>query len=415
MNASEISLLSTPLGFVQGVLGLPCYCWSQRILCDLDQPGKVSVRAANGVGKTSRVGAPSAIWNAAVHPGSLTLCSAGVYRQVGELLHAIHEHRAKLPAWEFLSDEVRTPQKSRILGFTADRPELFEGFHSDHLLIILDEAKAIPDSIYAAALRCQPERLLLLSSPGPTSGFFYDSFHKNRRFFRTHVVTALEAEHVSKTWIEEVIAQFGEDHPYTRSAVYAEFMAMDGDTPIPLGLVEKLLANPPALTGGSTKAFCDFGAGQAENVLAVRRGNKVAIAAAWREADTSRAIGQFLKLFRQLDLKPEDIEGDADGMGIVFIDMLTENKFPIRKFHGGRPARNSKVYANAVAELWYEARRAIERREIILPNDQTLIGQLTSRKGSVNSKGLLCLESKEDMRKRGLVSPDRADAGTWAR
>jgi hypothetical protein len=37
-----------------------------------------------------------------------------------------------------------------------------------------------------------------------------------------------------------------------------------------------------------------------------------------------------------------------------------------------------------------------------VPNDQTLIGHLTSRKGHANSRGLLCLESKEDMRKRGL-------------
>ena len=177
MTTTEINLLATPLGFVQGVLGLGCYPWAQKILCGLDTPGKMAVRAANGVGKTSRIGAPAAIWNAAVHPGSLTLCSAGVYRQVGELIHAIHDHRGKFPAWEFLTDEIRTPQKSRILGFTADKPELFEGFHSPHLLIVLDECKAVPDSIYAAALRCQPERLMLLSSPGPCSGFFYDAFH----------------------------------------------------------------------------------------------------------------------------------------------------------------------------------------------------------------------------------------------
>ena len=52
----------------------------------------------------------------------------------------------------------------------------------------------------------------------------------------------------------------------------------------------------------------------------------------------------------------------------------------------------------------------IEKGEIILPNDPELVAQLTSRRGWPDSKGRLQLESKADMRSRGLASPDRADA-----
>lgn len=61
-------------------------------------------------------------------------------------------------------------------------------------------------------------------------------------------------------------------------------------------------------------------------------------------------------------------------------------------------------------EIWFERRTQIERGQIILPNDRELIGQLTSRSSSPDSKGRLVLESKADMRSRGLSSPDRADA-----
>jgi hypothetical protein len=405
---SDYAALATPLGFVKGVLRLPTYAWQDRIYCDLEQPGFLAIRAANGVGKSSRIGAPFALWNALVHPGSLTLVSAGVHRQVVEVFQSLHAHRHRFPQWEFLADEIRTHRQSRIVGFTADRPELFEGFHSDHLAIVLDECKSIPDGVYAAALGCQPERLLLLSSPGGRAGFFYEAFTSRRKFFKTHAITAHDAPHVSPQWIAEVIEQYGETHPFTRSAVYGEFAELDSDTVIPLTKLETCLASPPAFQDGEASAFCDFGAGAAENVLSIRRGNRIEIAGAWRESDTMKACGKFITLFRQHDLTAHQVQGD--GMGTVFCDCLAENGWPIERFHGGRPASNGQAYANTIAEAWYETRRQIEKQLVIFPHDQILIGQLTSRKGFCNSRGQLCLESKEDMAKRGLKSPDRADA-----
>jgi phage terminase large subunit len=45
-----------------------------------------------------------------------------------------------------------------------------------------------------------------------------------------------------------------------------------------------------------------------------------------------------------------------------------------------------------------------------LPDDDELISQLSTRKWRMTSKGKMILESKDDMKKRGLKSPDRADA-----
>jgi hypothetical protein len=62
------------------------------------------------------------------------------------------------------------------------------------------------------------------------------------------------------------------------------------------------------------------------------------------------------------------------------------------------------------AEWWSIVGQLIERRQIIIPNDEKLIAQLTSRRKLYDSKGRERLESKADLAARGVESPDRADA-----
>ena len=75
---------------------------------------------------------------------------------------------------------------------------------------------------------------------------------------------------------------------------------------------------------------------------------------------------------------------------------------------GARPFDDR--YANRSAEMWHTAARAVEKREIILPSDQTLHQQMVTRRAEVSRTGKLGLERKDAMRARGLDSPDRADA-----
>jgi hypothetical protein len=341
----------------------------------------------------------------------LTVCTAGVFRQVKEqLFPAIHNFAHRFPGWTFNECEVVTHHGSRILGFSTEDPYKAEGWHNENLLVLIDEAKSVPDSMFEAFERCQPVRQLILSSPGGCSGSFYQAFKERRKFFTQHKVTAYDCPHISPAWIAEQIEKYGEGHPLIASMIFGEFMQGGEDgAVIPLVFVERCLANPPDFQDGSVQAFCDFAAGGDENVLAIRRGNRVQIVASWRERDTTRGIGRFIQLFQQEKLKPDEICADEGGMGIVMCDALREAGWPVRRINNGAASPDDH-YANLGAFVWYEARRQIERREIILPNDKELIAQMTSRLGWPDSKGRLQLESKQDMRARGLSSPDRADA-----
>ena len=413
MSNQLADYLTTPVGFALGVLALKLYPWQEKVLWDLNTPGACCLRAANGSGKTSVVGAAAALWHAAAFPGSLTVCTAGVFRQVeSQLFAAIHQHAGKFPGGIFNAVDTTLANGSKIYGFATDTPEKFEGWHAENLLMICDEAKGVPNGIFESIERCQPTRLLIMSSPGGCSGFFYDAFNSRRKFFRRHHVTAFDCPHISREWIDGQISKYGREHPLLKSMVFAEFVSGDADgCVIPLVFVERLLANPPAFSDdGSVQAFCDFAAGGDENVLAVRRGNKIEIVAAFREPDTMKTIGRLIQIFQQQNLNPAQIFGDSGGLGLPIIDRLRESGWAISGVNNGSPSTKPEAYSNLAAETWYEGRTKIEKGEVILPNDPELVAQLTCRRGWPDSKGRLQLESKADMRSRNLPSPDRADA-----
>lgn len=126
------------------------------------------------------------------------------------------------------------------------------------------------------------------------------------------------------------------------------------------------------------------------------------------------AVGRFLVEFRKAGLTAEETFADEGGMGKSMCDRMDEMGWFINRVNnGGTPL--DRRYRNRGAEMWHETASAVSKGEVILPNDAQLLAQLTTRRVKIESDGRLGLVSKEDMRKTGLPSPDRADAvcGAW--
>jgi hypothetical protein len=100
----------------------------------------------------------------------------------------------------------------------------------------------------------------------------------------------------------------------------------------------------------------------------------------------------------------------------VFCHGLAEAGWPIIHFHGNSKPLINLEYANRISEVWSEQTGGIRRQEWLIGKagasapDEELKAQVINRKAGRNSKGLLCIESKEEMKARGVDSPDRADA-----
>lgn len=425
--------MAFPAEYARVRLGKHLHPVHQAVLTDLEAPGsKVYFRCGNEVGKTSSVAVSAILWHAEVI-GGLTVSTAGAWRQIeSQLVPCLKSHAYLFPGWRFQDTNIVDDRGvERYVGVSTKDQGYFQGFHNKPgmpLLMIIDEGAAVPEEIYQAAEdRCNPLRLLIMGSPLDPQGMFYRCGTDLARFYKQHRLTKLDCARSRGWWINDAdiqrtIDKWGPEHPITLSTVYAEFSLTVEGALLSLREWEAAIESPPPFNTRNQHrhVFLDFAAGRDENVIAVAIGNRAWIEKGWREKNTMAAIGEFIatlnRLKREFGIKPEEVEGDADGMGIVFCDHLAEAGWPVLKFHGGGKPRTTprnpqdQQYANLAAEVWTEGTNAIRRKEWILPNDQDLKGQLISRKTFRNSKGLLAVESKEDMASRGLASPDRADA-----
>ena len=116
------------------------------------------------------------------------------------------------------------------------------------------------------------------------------------------------------------------------------------------------------------------------------------------------------------------VKVDCDGLGVGVFDRLNEQREELRgvdlyELHfggkGGILRSEGKEIieaSNTTGLMWGAIREALRTGQLILFYDDELIAQLTNRRYRLNSDGRIELERKESMKKRGLRSPDRADA-----
>ena len=416
----------SPAYFAFRHLGLDLYQWQVDALEDVGlgvMGGKppTSLVASNGSGKTQRVIAASILWFLWRYPRGTCPITSGSWMQVEkQLFPALQSFRSNplFRKWTFNQTEIRTDQGGQAVGFSTDNPGRAEGWHPrlgqdiDPVYYVVDEAKTVPDGIFEAIGRCTLRFHLKTSSPGAPRGNFYRSQTSEAALHRVVKATSFDCPHVDPLKIERDLRLYGEDHPIYRSMHLAEFTEDTDRLVLSAGqLTRAIQAQPNEDTSGETVAFCDFAAGRDENVLAVRRGNKVRPVAHWKESDTVQAIREFKRLFESEGLKPGQIYGDADGMGTVFIDALAEIGWRINRFHGGQAPTEKAEYANLISEVWHVGAREIERGRINLGEiEPKVFDQLTSRRSEWNENGKLRLESKDKMRAKGLPSPDCGDA-----
>lgn len=431
-------LCQTPAGFAMaptsmGGLGMPdIYDWQADVL-NWFRKASPTVRGAlctpNGAGKSSGVVAALASWWMAIYQKGKVVITTNSQKQLdGQLIPALDLHLRKIPGIHIVTSPVyraKTTGGGMLTAFTTNEGDRAEGWHKHDdldgpLLIIVDEAKSVERTIFEAIDRCTYNGLLYVSSPGLMNGTFYEAFSKNKAWFKTRTVSLLECPHKKKADIDYMIGKHGINHPLVQSSVYGQFMEQDSEISyvFPLLVVNRALESPPMRQrAGGVSAFCDFAAGGDENVLAHREGNVVRLADCWRDTDTVKAVLRFNMKFRQLGLVATEIFGDEGGLGKPMIDQLRELGQDINRVNNNDRAYD-QVYENRASEIWHETAAAMRRGEIVLDGEgiEELKEQLTSRRSVVTNQGTLAVESKDKMKKRGLKSPDRADAfcGAWS-
>jgi hypothetical protein len=400
------------LVFADSVLGIQPYPWQCKILLNYEAGNQTAAACANFTGKTSTVFPICALWTLYNFPRARVMYLSATGAQVKNQFFATLNRFSNRPAfagWSWL-ETIRTPSGGFLFGRATDAGGNIEGLHDQPdspASILCDECKTIRDEILDALSRCHTTFRLFMSSTGQAFGEFYRICTAKAHLWRTYRVPSSECPHVDQTQIEA-------DRENLKDSVFrikhsAEWLYDAGDSMISLEHVRALIDNPPLPAPGRVTGFCDFAGAGDESVLALCEGNCTRIVDAWRHRDTMHSVGKFLNHFRRLHLQGHQIGGD-EGYGHQLMDRMAEEGFYLIRINNGSSAKRDDVYFNLSAEWWSIVGQLIEHRVILIPNDEKLIAQLTSRRKLYDSKGREKLESKSDLASHGVESPDRADS-----
>jgi hypothetical protein len=399
--------------FADSILGIQPYPWQCKILLNYEAGFPTAAACANFTGKTSVLFPVAALWTLYCFPRARLMYLSATGAQVKNQFFAAlsrFRFRPAFTGWNWLETELRNREGGFLFGRATDTGGNIEGIHDQPdspAALLVDEVKTIHDDVLEALERCSTRFRLFMSSTGQTSGGFYQICTAKAHLWRTFRVRSSDCPHIDPATIEEDRLQLKEN--VFRIKHDAEFLYDAGEAMIGLEHVRALLEDPPPHTPGQPVAFCDFAGPGDESVLALCDGNRATIVDAWRSRDTMNCVGRFLSLFRKLGLQSYDVAGD-EGYGHQLMDRMQEQGFYLQRFNNGSPAKRSEIYSNLAAEWWSIVGQLIERKAIQIPNDEKLVAQLTSRRKMYDSRGRERLESKADLRARGIESPDRADA-----
>jgi hypothetical protein len=154
---------------------------------------------------------------------------------------------------------------------------------------------------------------------------------------------------------------------------------------------------------------CDIARfGGDESCVVARQGKRVMFIESWQGANLMETTGRIVRLSSSYG--PERINVDEVGLGGGVVDRLRELGLPVHGVNAGAASSDPERYVNLRAEMWWTLAERFREGAIDLPPDEVLAGQLTAVRYKYDSRGRLQIESKDESRKRGVSSPDRAEA-----
>jgi hypothetical protein len=429
-----------PAAWVREKLG--GYLWSKQIeiLESVRDNPLTAVKAAHDVSKSHTASCAIAWWESVHEIGqAFAITTAPSYPQVEAILwrEIRRRHReGRLPGritldckWH-MGDSGRGEDEELIaIGRKpADYDEYtFQGIHARYLLAVLDEAGGVPEWLWNAVLALatnENARILAIGNPDDPNSHFAQickpgsgwnvisiSVWDSPNFTDEEVPDWLADELVSPAWVEARRIDWGEGSPIWLAKVDGEFPDISDEYLIAPSLLEKCFRTDlPGLEDG--RYGVDIARmGTDKSVIYRNRGGQIRLVKSWAKKDTMQSAGEIAAILKQQQHKYIPAVVDIIGLGAGVYDRLKELTFNVAPFQGSERAHNPPKFKNRRAETWWTFRELMEAGLIDLdPNDTVLAAHLGSVKWGVDSSGRIYVEGKDDLRERGLPSPDHADA-----
>lgn len=418
-----------PYEFVKEVLGATPDPWQEHALKALQRGHRrLSIRSGHGVGKSTML-AWTMLWHLLCRFPQKTVVTAPSAPQLYDALWSeLKTWIGRLPgAWQDLLDcasdriSIRArPEESFVSARTsrAEQPEALQGVHSTFVLLVVDEASGVPEAVFEAATGSMstPGAITVLTgNPTRSTGFFHKTHTQDSDRWWTMRVSSIESPRVDREFIDEVGARYGRDSNAFRVRVLGEFPSNQGDTLIGAEVVEQAMERAVAPDSAKQEIWgvdpARFGI---DSSVLIKRRDRVVTEQprSWMGLDTMQLTGQIANEFNRLpkDNRPAVVVVDAIGIGSGVEDRLRELDIPVVGVNVAETPSVEARFRRMRDELWQNTADWLETRLVSLPWHERLRDDLCGPRYKFLSDGRLVVESKAEMRARGLPSCDFADA-----
>ncbi len=435
-KVTEIAnLINDPVTFVQVFLGQKIWSKQIEILRSVAKYSHTAVKACHASGKTF-IAAAIVLWWLATHPNGIVVTTAPTWLQVEKLLWGELHKLLRVSKIDFpraSATSLQFDSKRFAIGLSTDQGDRFQGFHGD-VLVVLDEATGVLAEIWESihGISAGGEvHVVAIGNPLRASGPFYDAFTSGREGWNTITISAFDTPNLAgltpetllalpeeeldnnpwpylttRRWVKERLQEWGEDHQLFESRVLGNFPQQSEDALFSLTWLEEAKARTEG--EGELIAGLDVGGpGEDETALCLRRGPRIVKLMAWTQADPWGAVVAALNPYKR-ELKAINV--DAVGIGDGMAKHLRNEGFPVNFVNVGSAPWDKKRFSNLKGEIYWQLRERARTGELAGLTDEKAIAQLVSIRYSHSPRGLVTIETKEAARKRGVKSPDRAEA-----
>ena len=448
-----LEVIADPVRFARGILGHTVWDTPAAILRAMAQPhARVAVKACHASSKTFTA-AELVIWALTEYERVKIVTTAPTWHQVetllwGEVHKALKDAPVALPdiTVHLNTTDITIDIGKRFAeGISTNESVRFQGYHADEngiVIIILDEAPGVGADIYEAinGIRAGGDvRVLAIGNPVVPGGPFYDAFTSQRADWQLFTIDAFDSPNlrgvtlpellamtpeqlddnpvpylVTRRWVAEQYREYGEEHPFWQARVRAQFPSQSENSLYALAWIDAAAARESVAGAGRRQAGIDVaGPGEDETVLYVREGPSIVAFGAWTASDPRGHVAAALAPhLNYLDA----VVVDAAGIGYNFAKHLKDLGYPVVEFNAGAEPKRKETdafgpgFRNLKGEAYWAMRDRLSKGELSGLTDERTQAQLATVKYKHNSRGQVEIESKDAARKRGVKSPDRAEA-----
>lgn len=385
---------------------------------------KISIASGHGIGK-STILSMLIIWFLFCFKDCKVPCTAPTQGQMYDVLWSeIKKWVMRMPTgikemFDCTTDYIRmtaAPETwfARARTGKKENPEALAGLHADFMMLVVDEASGVPDQVFEAsksALTWDDTLLIMISNPTRLEGYFYNSHHKFKGDFSIFAFNSEHSPIVNRSFVDEIVREHGKDSDQYRYRVKWEFpdsSNADDTWYIPIVLESELRFWDMGFFGRKILGVDPSWEGKDTSEWVVRDWYTAKVVATEKTSSPKSIAAKTLDIWSRFWISAEDTVLDSFGVWAASTQELAMMGHRVRAINVWDPSENIE-FLNLRADYYWQLREWI-RRWWTLDNNIKWVEELPKIYFRRNIRNKIQIMPKDEMRKRGIRSPNVADA-----